>query len=122
MVLAWDNSKPVNSILVHVKCAGSLAIILHAILGEYRSQGAIEDAGLSLFGGSYAYRRIEGSHRLSCHAWGAAIDLDPEHNVMGSRKWSMPKDVVSIFEAQKWTWGGRWKHRPDPMHFQAANV
>ena len=122
MVLAWDDSKLVKSILIHVKCAGSLAIILHAILGEYGSQVAIEDAGLSLFGGSYTYRRIEGSHRLSTHAWGAAIDLDPEHNAMGSRKWSMPKDVVNIFEAQGWTWGGRWKHRPDPMHFQAANV
>ena len=120
MVLAWDDSKPVKSILIHKKCATSLSIILKAILGEYGSQGAIEDAGMDLFGGSYSYRPIAGSHRLSCHAWGCAIDLDPEHNAIGSRKWSMPADVVSIFEAQGWTWGGRWKHRPDPMHFQAA--
>ena len=122
MVLAWDESKPVKSILIHKKCAGSLATILKAIQGEYGSQGAIEEAGMDLFGGSFSYRRIEGSHRLSTHAWGAAIDLDPEHNAMGSHKWSMPTDVVSIFEAQGWTWGGRWKNRPDSMHFQAAYV
>ena len=122
MVLAWDDSEPVKSILIHVKCAGSLAIILHAILGEYGSQADLHAAGLDLFGGSFSYRRIEGSHRLSTHAWGAAIDIDPEHNAMGSHKWRMLQDVVNIFDAQGWTWGGRWKNRPDPMHFQAANV
>ena len=122
MVLAWDASKPVKSILIHKKCANSLATVLKAILAEYGSQEALEDAGLDLFGGSFAYRRIEGSHRLSTHSWGAAIDLDPEHNAMGSHKWRMLQDVVNIFDAQGWTWGGRWKIRPDPMHFQAAYV
>ena len=122
MVLAWDFKKAVTSILIHKKCAGSLKTILKAILGEYGDQEALQEAGLDLFGGSFTYRPIAGSHRLSCHAWGCAIDLDPEHNAMGSHKWKMPKDVVSIFEAQGWNWGGRWKHRPDAMHFQAAKV
>ena len=122
MVLAWDASKPVKSILIHKKCANSLSTVLKAILAEYGSQATLEEAGLDLFGGSFAYRRIEGSHRLSTHAWGAAIDLDPEGNPLGSRNGKMPLDVVSIFEAQGWEWGGRWKHRPDMMHMQAAHT
>ena len=122
MVLAWDRSQLVRNIWFHKKASQALATALKGIWAIYRTQDAIEKARMDLFGGSFTYRRILGSHRLSCHAWGCAIDIDPEHNAMGSHTWSMPNEVVDIFEAQGATWGGHWHNRPDAMHFQYANV
>ena len=79
---------------------------------------------MHLYGGCYNFRLIKNSNRLSCHAWGAAIDLDPEKNPLGVKydesKGMMPRAVINIFEAEGWKWGGRFTKRPDCMHFQAA--
>jgi hypothetical protein len=32
----------------------------------------------------------------------------------------MPMEVVRLFEAAGWKWGGRFQSRPDCMHFQAT--
>ncbi len=49
-------------------------------------------------------------------------DLDPEHEPMNRNHLSkMPQVVVDAFEAEGWFWGGRFKQRQDPMHFQAAH-
>jgi hypothetical protein len=80
---------------------------------------------MHLYGGTYNYRRISGSSNLSLHAFGAAIDLDPDHNPLGM-PWRadagmMPMEVVEIFEAEGWKWGGRFQSRKDCMHFQATS-
>ena len=76
--------------------------------------------GLDVFGGTYCFRPIKGGHTLSTHAFGAAIDIDPLHNAMGT-KGRMPPWVVEIFEKQGFVWGGNWK-RPDPMHFEYTKL
>ena len=122
MVDAWDTSKQVHQFPFNRKCFVALEACLKGILDLYKTQEAIEHVGMHLFGGSFVKRPIAGSHMLSTHSWGAAIDLDPVHNGMGEHLWSMPAAVVEIFEAQGATWGGHWKHRPDAMHFQFAYV
>ena len=121
MVLAWDASKPVKSILIHKKCAPSLATVLQSIW-EYcgRDQFKIEVARAHLYGGAYNFRLMRGSSRLSMHSYGCAIDLDPEHNAFGSAP-TMAPQIVKAFEDQGWVWGGLWK-KPDGQHFQAAIV
>jgi hypothetical protein len=78
---------------------------------------------MHLFGGAYAYRTVRGSTRLSLHAYGAAIDLDPVRNPL-HQAWKplrmMDLGVVETFEAAGWTRGGRFTSRPDCMHFQVA--
>jgi hypothetical protein len=125
MVLAWDTSKPVSTIRVHRKCIESLDGALNDIAAHYGSQAAIEAARLHLFGGCYAFRLKRGGSTLSNHSWASAIDLDPERNGIG-KTWKpnsgmMPIEVVRIFEARGWVWGGLWK-TPDAMHFQAATI
>jgi hypothetical protein len=68
------------------------------------------------FGGAFAFRAQRGSHRLSLHAFGAALDLNPRSNPLGTLG-TMNREVIGVFERCGWTWGGRWA-RPDPMHFQ----
>jgi len=78
---------------------------------------------LDLFGGCYQYRRIGGSAKLSTHAWGAGIDLDPDFNPRyhpWNPKTGIPNAVIEAFMAEGWTWGGRF-HTPDPMHFQCTS-
>jgi hypothetical protein len=75
-------------------------------------------------GGGFAYRSIEGTDRLSAHAFGIAVDLDPKHGAYhrwdgAHPKWrnEIPMAVVSAFEAEGFIWGGRWYHY-DTIHFE----
>lgn len=122
MVLAWDEHALVKSILIHKKCAPSLATVLQAIWEFYgRDQTKIDAVNLDLYGGAYNFRLKRGGTTLSMHSYGCAIDLDPQHNQFGARHGAMPPGVVNAFRAEGWTWGGSWL-KPDFMHFQAAAV
>lgn len=126
LFLAWDVTQQVSNIRIHKLCAASLASVLGTIWAHAGcSQNKIEEMRMHLYGGAYAYRTMRGSNRLSMHAYGAAIDFDTENNPLG-KKWDaahgmMALDVVQIFEAEGWVFGGRWQ-RPDAQHFQAARV
>jgi len=123
MTLSWQPGSSVSSITCHKKVGGSLERILTGILRHYGSEQEVRNHRMHLFGGCYNYRRVTGGSRLSTHAWGAAIDLDPDRNRYGEpwdpRKGMMPLEVVGLFEAEGWRWGGRFS-TPDPMHFQAT--
>ena len=73
--------------------------------------------------GTYYFRKIAKTERLSAHSYGIAIDLDTKY----SRYWQwdkthnfhneFPKEIVDIFEKYGFVWGGRWYHY-DTMHFE----
>lgn len=124
MVLAWDPTSKVKRVRCHRLVAQSLEQVLVAILAHYGNPTEVHRARMDLYGGVYNYRRISGSGRLSTHAWGAGIDLDPDRNPLGKPhsepEGMMPLAVVALFEAEGWKWGGRFVNRPDCMHFQAT--
>jgi hypothetical protein len=126
MVLAWDTKREVSTIRVHKKAALSLLSVLQGVNALYGGdQKKIERARMHLYGGAYNFRLMRGSTKLSMHAYGAAIDLDPVNNPLG-KPWApangmIDMQVVRIFEDAGWVWGGRW-HRPDCQHFQAVTV
>lgn len=76
--------------------------------------------------GTFNYRVISGTNRLSPHSFGIAIDL-------ASSKWdywkwaarsdgekrldSYPKEIVKTFEKNNFVWGGKWGHF-DILHFE----
>ena len=72
-------------------------------------------------GGTFKWRIIAGTNRLSAHSYGIAIDI----NVKKSHYWQwskgyenlIPEKIVRVFEKHKFIWGGRWKHF-DTMHFE----
>jgi hypothetical protein len=75
------------------------------------------------FSGSGNYRPVRGSARLSCHAFWAAIDFDAEHLPLGAatKASELPAEVVEAFKAAGFFWGGDYRGRKDPMHFQLAH-
>ena len=80
----------------------------------------LRDDALDRFGGSFCFRTIRGGTRLSEHARGTAIDIDPEGNPLGSRSVRMPNYAIAAFRAWGFAWGGDFADRRDPMHFEAV--
>ncbi|MBC7862725.1 MAG: M15 family metallopeptidase [Bacteroidia bacterium] len=82
---------------------------------------------LSPLAGTFNWRTIEGTNRLSPHSFGIAIDLSVKHSDYwlwqktknGELKYrnKMPLAIVKIFEKHGFIWGGRWYHY-DTMHFE----
>ncbi len=82
----------------------------------------------------FNYRRIAGTDRLSYHAFGRAIDLNPALNPyirdgrieppgatydLGKPGTIGPDSfIVEFLESRGWTWGGRWTDPIDYQHFQ----
>ena len=86
--------------------------------------GQVQRAGLAKYihsyNGCFVPRYIAGTHQLSYHAFGLAIDIDAATNQRGTRGTMDPR-VVSIFREWGFEWGGTW-HYTDPMHFQLDRV
>lgn len=77
--------------------------------------------------GTFNWRKIAGTERLSNHSFGTAIDLNldkaaywrwqkPEQLQTFSRK-DWPNEIVEAFERHGFIWGGKWWHF-DTMHFE----
>ena len=123
-VASWDATIRITKVRVHVKCANSLARVFAAIWdASGRDQKKIEEWGVHKIGGGYNYRTKRGSRGLSMHAYGCAIDLDPDRNGMGNRDPHFAKvpEVRRAFEAEGWEHGIGWS-TPDAMHWQAART
>lgn len=71
------------------------------------------------WGGTYEWRANRNDPaRLSSHAWGAAVDLNPIELPNGSTL-RIDARIVSAFSEQGLIYGGDF-HHPDPMHFEAS--
>lgn len=117
-----------KAVAVHEKVAAPLrrvAARIDALLRNDPSLGQFFHA----LGGTFNWRTIAGSDRLSMHSWAIAIDLDVGtsfywrnelgHGSEASLKWKnrLPQSIVDAFEAEGFIWGGRWYHY-DTMHFE----
>lgn len=81
---------------------------------------------LSPCSGTFNYRIIAGTGRLSPHAFGTAVDLASDKRdywkwasrEQGEKRLlSYSKDVVDVFEKNNFVWGGKWGHF-DILHFE----
>ncbi len=59
------------------------------------------------------------AYPLSCHAYGCAIDFNPEKFPYGSDLKPHPR-VIEIFQEGGFYWGGDFSRTKDNMHFQFA--
>ncbi len=78
--------------------------------------------------GTFNWRAIAGTNRLSVHSYGAAIDINTKFT--NYWRWDaqqaggtipyrnqIPAEIVAVFEQHCFVWGGRWYHY-DTMHFE----
>ncbi len=66
----------------------------------------------------YNCRKVKGTNSWSAHAFGLAVDINPDKNPFGSTLVTdMPPTFVQMWTAYGWGWGGAWTSRKDAMHF-----
>ena len=114
------DKKPIPSLLVNRKIASSLLTVFNDIWNECdHDQKKVDATGASDFGGCFNIRPIAGSNNWSNHSWACAIDLSPASNGF-NMKATLSRVVIDAFKAEGWRWGGDYKGRKDPMHFEAV--
>jgi hypothetical protein len=74
--------------------------------------------------GTFNWRIISGTNRLSNHSFGIAIDINTKFSnywLWNKNKYKyenhIPHKIVEIFEKYGFIWGGKWYHY-DTMHFE----
>ena len=111
-----------HGLLVHRKIMPAIAQVFDEIfLACHNSQAEVDKTGASDFGGCFNIRRIAGSNNWSNHSWACAIDLDPSRNGFNTGHGHMQELVIDAFKRQGFIWGGDYRGRTDPMHFEAVS-
>ena len=113
--------RPVRTTRVHRKCAASLLAVLNDIATLLPTHPEARDEAED-YGGVYNFRLKRGGTSYSCHAYGAAIDLDADDNTFRNA-WpvnaDMPLAIIEAFARHGWTSAAAWWGY-DAMHFQAT--
>ena len=124
--LAWDTSQLVRSFSCHELVAPAMQSIFDQAAQHY-GEKEYRRLRLDLYGGCYNFRKMRGGSALSTHAYGAAVDLDPERNQL---RWNSSRASFAraeyepfwkIVEANGAVSLGREKNF-DWMHFQFARL
>ena len=114
--------------IVRVTRINGVADKLAAVSAELDALPARFDVYLKPSAGAYQCRTIAGTDRASAHGYGIAIDLAarpahywrwarPDRDGRYAYRYSLPPQIVEIFERHGFIWGGRWYHY-DTMHFE----
>lgn len=105
-------------ILLNKNCAVAMMAAFNEIWEACEhDQKQVDKAGASDYAGCFNIRRIAGSNNWSNHSWACAIDLSPASNGF-NMKTTLSSVVIHAFKAQGARWGGDYRGRKDPMHFE----
>lgn len=84
-------------------------------------------AYLTKLGGTFNWRKVAGTERLSNHSFATAIDLNvdksaywrwqPADKLPTFSRLKFPRAIIEAFERHGFIWGGKWYHY-DTMHFE----
>lgn len=126
MRLAWERNTTVSTMRCHKLVAEPLLRIFQATLDHYGME-KIRELGLDLYGGCFNNRSIIGRKATSMHAWGIAVDMDPDRNGLNIPapkaalsgpeyaafwKFVEAEGAISLGRARDYDW----------MHFQFATL
>lgn len=126
MRLAWDLDTIVARTMCHKLVKEPMERIFERTLGHY-TLPEIKRLRLDRFGGCYNPRRMRGGTSWSMHAWGIAIDIDPERNPLRATRATATLDGREYDDFWKFVYDegaislGRERDF-DWMHFQFARL
>ena len=118
-----------SGIRIHKLLDDSFQAILNDIWGAARRRAGVlasndairawlHERRLDQHGGGFNFRKITGGNELSLHAYGIAIDWDPNNNPRQKPIMrTLPDWWYEIWRVHGWTDGRRFSI-PDPMHVQ----
>jgi hypothetical protein len=110
-----------GQVVKSMRCHRLLVPVFLSVFTEIKNKGLADLA--SEYSGIYQPRPIRGFKSYpSTHSWGIAIDINAESNPLGSETSTMDMRIVKIFKHHGFFWGGKFKKRKDPMHFQYARA
>lgn len=144
----FDGKTYKGQIAVHKELQRSIARVFRRILTEtdfpIRSVIPVSDRRFAWSDASsvaqnncsgFNFRLVSGSHEVSDHAFGTAVDINPElnpwvkagtknRNYNPAAKGTLHRfsKVVKIFKEEGWKWGGDWKNSKDWQHFYRADI
>ncbi len=142
MIVHRDVARVVRDVFVQLYRDKSFAIAKMELIDAY---GGDDEASMAANNTSgYNCRAASGSTRLSSHARGIAIDVNPRTNPFVRKSETSPaagqdldtpeerearaatpglitakSAITKAFAAKGWTWGGTWKTSKDYQHFSA---
>ncbi|MGF1649269.1 MAG: M15 family metallopeptidase [Hyphomicrobiaceae bacterium] len=113
--------------LSFTRTAGAVAA-LERVKQELAALPATVKPVYGVSAGTFVWRKIAATNRLSVHSFGAAIDLNTAYadywiwsggkpGAVPVYKNRIPLWIVEAFERHGFIWGGRWYHY-DTMHFE----
>jgi len=124
--LAWDLRQTTEHIGCHERVAESLRRVLQRVYDHYGEE-RLRELRLNRYGGCYNCRRKRGGSSWSTHAWGVAIDWDPDQNKL---RWGRDRARLArpeyeawwqFWEEEGWVSLGRARNF-DWMHVQAVKL
>jgi len=109
---------------VKLRVAKRVAPLLVSFAAEFHKSVEPIDEGKTYDDWSYCFRKVRGSQTvLSNHASGTAIDLNATEHPLGAVGTFTEEQVRVINRlCRKYglRWGGNFRSRKDPMHFEVA--
>lgn len=107
-----------NKKRIHIRCHVAIAQKLKAVFADLTANGHIDL--VKSYDGCYVVRNIRGGSNPSLHSWGVAIDLGADEYPLGSDK-RYPQPVLDAFKNHGFFYGGDFKHRKDPQHWEYSD-
>lgn len=113
VILKLQTGQVVHRIFANKDIHAALTAAFHDLIwsGAY--------AEIVTFDGCFNVRWQRGSSGVpSYHSWALALDFNATQNPLGSEKTAFSEPFIKAFKDAGFQWGGDFKGRKDPMHFQ----
>lgn len=114
------NRTKLKTLFLHKKVVNVYTAAYTEVMNTFEPK-EINALRLNISGGTYNYRVVRGGSRLSTHAFGISIDMDPARNPY-PKAWKegmINRQFCDILMKHGIWWRGHNGDK-DPMHFQCA--
>ncbi|MGI9649144.1 MAG: FG-GAP-like repeat-containing protein [Acidimicrobiia bacterium] len=118
-MVSWTPYRSSRTVPVHSRALPAFQLVNQNLAGEY-ARGNYYPVTVAY---GHAFRAVTGgSHRMSFHAFGTAVDINPSQNPYNADDppvlvTDMPAWYVKAWEDAGFCWGGYWESIKDAMHF-----